>query len=40
VLFYGTPLALATRTLCEKEVDGKDAPEEQLHKLEDIRRLL
>ena len=40
VTFSGTPLALATTTLREKKVGGQDATQEQLQKLEGIRRLL
>ena len=40
VEFNGTPIALTTSTLRAKKVDGKDATEEQLYKLEGIRRLL
>ncbi len=36
----GTPLVFTTRMLREKKVAGKDATEEQLHRLERIRRLL
>ncbi len=35
-----TPLALTTRMLREKKIEGKDATGEQLHKLEGVRRLL
>ncbi len=40
VAFNETPLATASRMLREKEIDGEDATEEQLHGLEGIRRLL
>ena len=40
VVLNETPLALTTCLLREKNVGGKDATEEQLHKLERIRRLL
>ena len=36
----GTPLDFVTRFIREKKVDGQEATEEQLHKLEAIRRLL
>ena len=38
--FNATPLAAATRMLHEKKIQGKNATEEQLHKLEGVRRLL
>ncbi|CAM9973446.1 unnamed protein product, partial [Hapterophycus canaliculatus] len=38
--FNDTPLALVTRYLREKKVDAKHATEEQLHRLEAIRRML
>ncbi len=35
-----TPLATASRMLREKKINGKDATEDQLHRLEGVRRLL
>ena len=40
MVFNGTPLDLAICMLREKKIDGNDATEEQLHRLERIRRLL
>ena len=40
VSWNAPPLAVATRMLREKKIDGKAATEEQLHKLEGVRRLL
>ena len=40
VAFHGTLVALAARNLREKKVGEKDATEEQLNRLEGIRRLL
>jgi len=40
VEFNGTPLTCATSALREKKIAGKDATEEQLYRLEGIRRLL
>lgn len=40
LFFKGTPLNLATSCLLSKRVQGKDATEEQLNRLEAIRRLL
>lgn len=36
----GTPLDIVTRFIREKKVDGEEATEKQVHKLEAIRRLL
>ncbi len=36
----GTPLVVVSHVLREKKIAGKDATEEQLHRLEGIRRLL
>lgn len=38
--FVGTPLALTNRCLREKEINGKAATQDQLYKLEAIRRML
>lgn len=40
VLFQGNPLFLAARMLSDKKIGDKEATEEQLHRLERIRRLL
>ncbi len=40
VEFYDTPFHLATAILREKKAAGQDATEEELHRLEGIRRLL
>ena len=40
VEFNDTPLAIVSLMLDEKKVHGKDATEEELHRLEGIRRLL
>lgn len=40
VYFCGTTLAYASQCLREKNVQGKEATDEELHKLEAVRHLL